>query len=79
MKEEAEHHPDKDHQPSCDADLTFEGHRLLATSHGKSGLYTSERPAFDVDDVREARLQELVTGLLSTTSGATDDVERIDL
>ena len=63
-------------RPRCDADLPLQRDGLLATDDRKTGFHARHRAAFDVDHVREARLEELLARLLASAPGTTDDVQR---
>ena len=69
--------PSKAQRSGCDANLPLQRDGLLATDDRKPSFHTSHRAALDVDDVREARLEELLASLLTSTTRTTDDIQRL--
>ena len=77
MDEPARARPQQHERTGCDANLPLQRDRLLATDDRQAGFHTGHRAAFDVDDVREARLEELLARLLTSASRTTNDVQRL--
>lgn len=77
MQEPAECGPRQDQRPGGDTNLPLKRDGLLAANDRQTSLHASHRTALDVDDVREARLEERLASLPASTSGTTDDVQRL--
>jgi hypothetical protein len=75
MDQPAQEDAAQDQRPRGDANLAFKGNRLASADDRKAGGDAGDSAAVDVDDIRKAGGEKLLTGLTATASRMADDVE----